>query len=40
MAGGDTAFGNGVYLIKLSPETSTKIQIVLLAQKAWLAQNA
>ena len=27
MAGGDTAFGNGVYLIKLSPETSTKIQI-------------
>ena len=37
MAGGDTAFGNGVYLIKLSPETSIKIQI---AKNNWANTSA
>ena len=37
MAGGDIAFGNGVYLTKLSPETSVKIQI---AKNNWVNTNA
>ena len=37
MAGGDTAFGNGVYLTKLSPETSIKIQI---AKNNWANTSA
>ena len=36
MAGGDTAFGNGVYFTKLSSETSIKIQI---AKNNWANTN-
>ena len=37
MAGGDTAFGNGVYFTKLSSETSIKIQI---AKNNWANTSA
>ena len=33
MAGGDIAFGNGVYFTKLSSETSIKIQSLFLCRQ-------